>query len=348
MRFSVWLIAFCLSRAAPVQDVPSQPWPEDECDANDDSCGLSLRQLRGQGLEQLELEDFLAGADFDEEEAVEVANQTGGEYSFYAYRAKNDKNYEDTNVNMANLPGVMWYLHSEVVGHCPRKFGIVRILRYKITMKPTPELERTGHPFAHLCHFDSGACTGPQQSLDEYQKYGYVVGCDRPNHQHAAYRQATWYSFPGDCPSKTFQQKASCQEKGGLCKHGEPWSKTCTWRREYAGEITLDELTHNYHFEERCKKGFYEYNEALDRGQGTNYWHTRSSEAVCNRRMKWLKEVLQRKLAAHVSQTLHSARSETGTADMEPRAAPFALTGSARSHKVTRSSRKLAEQAVRE
>ena len=61
------------------------------------------RQLRGQGLEQLELEDFLAGADFDEEEAmeawppgilrprlpfgdvlslsprVEVANQTGGE-----------------------------------------------------------------------------------------------------------------------------------------------------------------------------------------------------------------------------------------------------------------------------
>jgi len=295
MRFSVWLIAFCLSRAAPVQDVPSHPWPEDECDAHNDSCGLSLRQLRGQGLEQLELEDFLAGADFDEEEAMEVANQTGGEYSFYAYRAKNDKNYEDTNVNMANLPGVMWYLHSEVVGHCPRKFGIVRILRYKITMKPTPELERTGHPFAHLCHFDSGACTGPQQSLDEYQKYGYVVGCDRPNHHHAAYRQATWYSFPGDCPSKTFQQKASCQEKGGLCKQGEPWSKTCTWRREYAGEITLDELTHNYHFEERCKKGFYEYNEAMDRGQGTNYWHTRSSEAVCNRRMKWLKEVLHKK-----------------------------------------------------
>ncbi|CAE7680253.1 unnamed protein product [Symbiodinium sp. CCMP2592] len=236
---------------------------QDECDAHNDSCGLSLRQLRGQGLEQLELEDFLAGADFDEEEAMEVANQTGGEYSFYAYRAKNDKNYEDTtrgskhvlqNVNMANLPGVMWYLHSEVVGHCPRKFGIVRILRYKITMKPTPELERTGHPFAHLCHFDSGACTGPQQSLDEYQK---SLGMDLLS---AVTDRITTTLLTDRPPGTAFL----AIEKGGLCKQGEPWSKTCTWRREYAGEISLDELTHNYHFEERCKKGFYEYNEAMD------------------------------------------------------------------------------------
>ena len=63
---------------------------------------------------------------------------------------------------------------------------------------------------------------------------------------------------------------------GCTCKKrpGEPWSKTCTWRKEYAGEvsrhppasetsltesrqrfqITLDELTHNFHFEQRCKK----------------------------------------------------------------------------------------------
>jgi hypothetical protein len=24
------------------------------------------------------------------------------------------------------------------------------------------------------------------------------------------------------------------------------------WRKQFAGEITLDQLTHNYHFEDRC------------------------------------------------------------------------------------------------
>lgn len=74
-------------------------------------------------------------------------------------------------------------------------------------MMPTPELQRTGKVFAPLCHFDSGACTGPKPVLEDYRKYGFVVGCDRPSFGHAAYSQATWYSFPGACPSKSFQQK---------------------------------------------------------------------------------------------------------------------------------------------
>jgi len=291
----LWLVALGLSSVASLPE-PSLSFAEDdECEEHNDTCSLSLRQLRGQGY--LELEDFLS--EDSEEDALEAANATeeteDGVYTFYAYRAKNDHNYEDTNVNMANLPGVMWYLHSEVVGHCPRKFGIVRVLRYKITMKQTPELLRTGKAFAHLCHFDSGACTGPELSLNDYRKYGYVVGCDRPSHAHAAYDQATWYSFPGDCPSRPFQQKAGCSEKGGLCKPGEAWSRTCTWRKEPAGEITLDELTHNFGFEKRCKKGFYEYDERRDRGLGTNYWHSRRNGAVCKRRMGWFQHVMKRK-----------------------------------------------------
>mmetsp|Transcript_18663 Transcript_18663/g.44212 ORF Transcript_18663/g.44212 Transcript_18663/m.44212 type:complete len:303 (-) Transcript_18663:82-990(-) len=263
---------------------------DDDCEVDE---GLSLRQLRGDQVSALELDDWdLEGV---EEEVFEQSNETDGAYTFYVYRAKNDKPYEDTSVNMANLAGVLWYLHSEVVGHCPRKFGITRVLRYKVTVKPTPELLQHGWKFAPLCHFDAGSCTGPKQSLDDYKKFGFVVGCDRPSFAHAAYSQATWYSFPGACPSKTFAQKSGCSEAGGECKAGEPWSKTCTWRKEYAGQITLDQLTHNYDFEKRCKKGFEEYNIATDRGQGTNYWHTRSSAAVCNRRMSWAKKVIQQK-----------------------------------------------------
>ena len=40
-----------------------------------------------------------------------------------------DHGVTSIKVNMANLAGVLWYLHSEVVGHCPRKFGITRVLR---------------------------------------------------------------------------------------------------------------------------------------------------------------------------------------------------------------------------
>ena len=282
-----FLILLTLGLAVGDEDVSI----EDECWSPNETCSVSLRQLRGDALSTLDV-DSLNWENYEEEEdTFEETNETAGPYTFYVYRAKNDHNYEDTNVNMANLAGVLWYLHSEVVGHCPRKFGITRILRYKITMMPTKELLQTKKVFAPLCHFDSGACTGPKPVLDDYQKFGYVVGCDRPSFSHAAYSQATWYSFPGACPSKTFQQKQGCAEAGGECKAGEAWSRTCTWRKQFAGEITLDQLTHNFHFEDRCKKGFEEYNIAADRGQGTNYWHTRSSKRVCDRRMSWAKRV---------------------------------------------------------
>eukprot|EP00972_Heterocapsa_arctica_P026218 3860168-Heterocapsa_arctica.AAC.1 len=47
-------------------------------------------------------------------------------FTFYAYRAQSDVVYEPTNVNMANLAGVMWYMQHEVVILKPRKFSITR------------------------------------------------------------------------------------------------------------------------------------------------------------------------------------------------------------------------------
>jgi len=299
------LPAFCL--ALPLGQALENLIPstligeDDECSADNISCGVSLRQLRGESAdsEALELEDFLASDDEEEEDEEEAINATEtlehGVYTFYAYRSKTSSNYDDQNVNMANLAGAMWYLHNEVVGHCPRKFGITRMLRYKITMKPTHEIEHSGKNYAPLCHFDRGACTGPLPVLRAYKKYGFVVGCDRPNFHRAAYHQATWYSFPGNCPSKAIGRKSGCHEAGGLCKPGEAWSRTCTWRKEYAGEITLDDMTHNHHFDRRCKHGFYEYDEHKDRGQGTNFWHSRSNPRVCDRRLSWVKKLFKKK-----------------------------------------------------
>ena len=34
--------------------------------------------------------------------------------NYYLYRAANDENYKLENVNLANLPGVLTYLHHEV------------------------------------------------------------------------------------------------------------------------------------------------------------------------------------------------------------------------------------------
>ena len=60
-------------------------------------------------------------------------------------------------------------------------------------MMPTPELERTGKAFAPLCHFDSGACTGPKPVLDDYQKYGFVVGRSLKSTRKGKNPPANWH-----------------------------------------------------------------------------------------------------------------------------------------------------------
>jgi len=220
------------------------------------------------------------------------------EMSFYMYRSKGANNFDDTSVNMANLPGVLWYLHNEVVRTCPRKFGITRVLRYKITYKPTSELG--GNGFAHLCHFDSGACTGPSNSLHDYDRYGYVVGCDKPSTHTAAYKNAIWYSMPGPCPKQTFAAKSrdrwcSYREQGGECKGNEGWSRTCTWRKEFAGEVSLEELTGIHDYENWCKRGSYEWNQNCDCGHGTTFWNGKRDWGACSRRVEHLQKLFEQK-----------------------------------------------------
>mmetsp|Transcript_678 Transcript_678/g.1607 ORF Transcript_678/g.1607 Transcript_678/m.1607 type:complete len:476 (+) Transcript_678:66-1493(+) len=81
--------------------------------------------------------------------------------TFYMYRAVSDEVYPPLNTNVASLPGVLWYLHHEVVIQAPRKFRISRILRYKVQMRATAPLLRLGMHFGVRLAYDKGQATGP-------------------------------------------------------------------------------------------------------------------------------------------------------------------------------------------
>jgi len=183
------------------------------------------------------------------------------EHTFYLYRAQNNDEYTFENVNAASLPGVLWYIHHEVVITCPRKFGITRIRRLKVTVKNTCDLYKAKKTqFGPYVPFDSGKCTtdGCEKIWDDY---GPVVGCQhipfntgifaayckKPNngtYEHCAY--AEWFSLPGPCPSKKYPSKTKeCKKKvpGGLCKSKPVTGDAdCTYFVEEAGDIKLEDL----------------------------------------------------------------------------------------------------------
>lgn len=180
------------------------------------------------------------------------------------------------NLNTADLAGVLWYLHNEVVSSTPRKYKVDRIRRYKVTVKNTWEFWNTHkRQFGAFVAFDAGRCTTPV-CQDIYHQYGFIVGCQVVDSSVAAYyskkqtnwncaegedkcRSPLWYSMPGPCPSMgmtndhikpntanldvNVDKTAECLRRmpGGHCQSatGAP---DCTYSYEEAGEIFLDDL----------------------------------------------------------------------------------------------------------
>lgn len=232
-------------------------------------------------------------------------NQSSGAplLTFYMYRAVSDESYPPVNINAANLPGVLWYLHHEVVVQSPRKFNIQKIMRFKVQTRATAPLAKQGMNFGARLAFDKGQATGPfvcgrketapepefvqgafqNQCLGkldgyhhpfEWEKFGYFVGCnnlgDFPFPEYpVAYPGAAWYSLPGDCPSRQFynhDDQCRRNDPGGLCQGVEPnGNGTCTWNYEMAGEITINELT-------GFNGGGREYDPFTDKGVGFSWW----------------------------------------------------------------------------
>jgi len=201
------------------------------------------------------------------------------------YRAQDDQNHRvDENINAASLPGVLWYLHHEVVMEVPRKFGITRIRRLKVTMTNTCDLYRKNKTlFGPYFAYDSGKCHVADCN-SVFDEYGYTVGCQHIPYNvgmWAAYCQppfchyAHWYSLPGACPEAEFDQKTEqCKHRrpGGACKKVNG-ARDCTYNVEDAGEVRLDELYQ--------PSGKLEYNNQTDHGDGVSFWDGIYDPAKC-------------------------------------------------------------------
>jgi len=225
------------------------------------------------------------------------------EFSFYLYRAQDNQHFgKDENINAANLAGVLWYLHHEVVMECPRKFGITRIRRLLVTMRNTCDLYKDRKSqFGPYSAFDSGRC-GVKGCEKNYEKYGNVIGCQHIPYNSglfAAYCEqpncgyAQWYSFPGTCLKEPWGLKTeSCKAEhpGGFCSGSKvTGERDCTYKIEDAGEVYLDELyktvTEYYPWKEFCKSEL-EYNNQTDYGIGVKFWNGIYNPAKCRHRYK--------------------------------------------------------------
>mmetsp|Transcript_22659 Transcript_22659/g.57788 ORF Transcript_22659/g.57788 Transcript_22659/m.57788 type:complete len:408 (-) Transcript_22659:129-1352(-) len=222
-----------------------------------------------------------------------VANSEAPLFTFYVYRVMSNETYEPQNVNVANLAGVMWYLHNEVVIETPRKFNIMRIMRYKIQTKAPKPLFEAGMNFGVRYAFDMGQCTGPWYCGQMFQKYGYFVGCndlgDFPYPDFPVYYPgAVWYSLPSTCPLKTYNyHDAACnkEQPGGHCDRTPDGTGTCTWNLEDAGEIWLDDLVNLDNYDEFVSNHGQEYDPFTDEGVGMTFWNGINDTKACANRV---------------------------------------------------------------
>jgi len=241
----------------------------------------------------------------------------------YMYRAQSDSNYPMRNVNTADLAGVMWYLHNEIVGfpdlqYKIRHFNITRIVRLLVTLQnPSDFFQEHKERFAPFVSFGAGKCNVPHcDSI--WKKYGALVGCQAADKKVANYESQwktqppeaqcgdcnspLWFSLPGPCPAHEYGAKsADCISSfpGGDCgKHPVTGAKDCTYSAKWYGEIRLDELINvtfsdgtRGSFADFLKAGGKEYDKATDKGVYTAFWDGILDKASNDRRMqtvRWL------------------------------------------------------------
>mmetsp|Transcript_36701 Transcript_36701/g.114228 ORF Transcript_36701/g.114228 Transcript_36701/m.114228 type:complete len:464 (+) Transcript_36701:3-1394(+) len=229
--------------------------------------------------------------------------------TFYMYRAQGPNDYPVRNVNTATLGGLMWYVHNEVVscayGDCEyvRRFGINRIVRYKVQTRATRPLYKAGMNFGLRYAYDHGQCTGPWVCEDQFEKYGYFVGCNNlsagfPFPDWPVYYSGAWFSLPGPCSSKQWEeQNYFCQldQPGGSCQGPPTGAGTCTYALSKAGEISLDELEGIDDYRSFKEDGGEEYNKTTDEGVNMTFWNEINNTQRNAERVKMANDLFKEK-----------------------------------------------------
>jgi len=229
--------------------------------------------------------------------------------SFYVYRAQSNASYPLENVNVADLAGVLWYIHNEVVTSTPRKYHIDRIKRFRISVRNTREFWNVHRrQFGPFLAFDAAKCTtvseGRSTCEECYNQYGFIVGCQpkdlqicggylspsqtvtncRPGADEC--RAPLWFALPGPCPTMgmtnlQIDANMASQDvnlyKSQDCKLRNPGGRCteptgapdCTFSVQPAGEIYLDELANISDYNYFWNSSFTECGDLRTRGLQT-------------------------------------------------------------------------------
>jgi len=247
-------------------------------------------------------------------------NATGPQLlTFYAYRAQDDIEYHTENNNLADLAGVLKYVHYEVVnsqvrderlGTCMRHYGITRIVRFRLSMFNPPAIfngfGQLRPQFGPFVAFDQGRCTScVDQNANIFDhRGGYFVGCQKQKQSTYHYTDnAVWYSLPGRCPSQVWARKTDLCKKlqpGGECEKGRQpdGSPSCTWSIEQMGEVRLDELTGLTNYSQFCKLGYAEFAMTAEGRRSTGgvcFWDGRENDTSNQERIAHVLRAFKRK-----------------------------------------------------
>jgi len=164
----------------------------------------------------------------------------------FMYRAQEfdgETPYAMENVNMADLPGVIQYIHREIIAEhtigavdrrtgaarAARKYDISAILRYRFLIKNPDTLSGVSMDFNGYVTFDFGQASNRQQWHD-FTDHGDFVGAQAQSNTHVPFNDPYyWFSLSGFCPNLPFTSSAITT----LCpENPQTLSGTCSSKEE--------------------------------------------------------------------------------------------------------------------
>jgi len=143
----------------------------------------------------------------------------------YMYRAQEfdgETGYAMENVNMADLPGVIQYIHREIIAEhtigavdrltgesrLARKYDISTIMRYRFLVKNPDALSEVQMDFNGYVTFDFGQASNMQQ-WEDFTEHGDFVGVQQQSNSHVPFNDPYyWFSLSGFCPNLPFTSAA--------------------------------------------------------------------------------------------------------------------------------------------